>query len=104
MEEAVAAHHGLHALTAAALATALLVARWRATRAERDTHGASAAKAPWRRTASQPTNTDSASARVAELHTSFLDPTLREADAHLEQYWNKLTSLYPHRDGERRHR
>ncbi|WP_331739991.1 hypothetical protein OG590_38765 (plasmid) [Streptomyces goshikiensis] len=95
-----AARHGLHALTAAALAT-MLVARWRATR---DTHGASAAKAPWRRTASPPTSADSAFARVAELHASFLDPTLRETDAHLEQYWNRLTSLYPHRDGERRHR
>ncbi|MEU9304961.1 hypothetical protein [Streptomyces sp. NPDC048269] len=99
-----AAHPGLHALTAAALATAVLVARWRATRAARDTHGASAARSPWRRTGSQPTSADTALARVAELHSSFLDPTLRETDAHLEQYWNKLTSLYPHRDGERRHR
>ncbi|OKI49165.1 hypothetical protein [Streptomyces sp. MJM1172] len=97
-----AARHGLHALTAAALGTpALLVARWRATR---DTHGASAAKAPWRRTAPPPTSADSAFARVAELHASFLDPTLRDTDTQLEQYWSKLTSLYPHRDGERRHR
>ncbi|MFD3872242.1 hypothetical protein [Streptomyces sp. NPDC058623] len=98
-----ATHHGLHALTAAALAAAVLLARRRATRAVRDTHGASAARAPWRRTTPRPDSADTAHARVAELHLSFLDPTLRETDAHLEQYWNELTSLYAHRDGERRH-
>lgn len=97
-----AAHHALHAV--AALTTAALLARWWATRAVRDTHGASSAKAPWRRTAPPPSKADAAPDRVAELHTSFLDPALRETDAHLEQYWNKLTSLYPYRDGERRHR
>ncbi|MFF1414581.1 hypothetical protein ACFVX6_33215 [Streptomyces sp. NPDC058289] len=102
MEELVAAHPGLHALTAAALTTAVLLARWWTTRAARDTHGASAARAPWRRTAPPPADA-TAHHHVAELHTSFLDPALREADAHLEQYWNKLTSLYPHRDGRRRH-
>ncbi|THA75437.1 hypothetical protein [Streptomyces sp. A0592] len=104
MEEAVAAHRRLHALTAAALAAAVLVACRRATRAVRDTHGADAAKAPWRRTAPPPRSADAAPDRVAELHTAFLDPSLRETDAHLEQYWNKLTYLYPHEDSERRHR
>ncbi|MFF3215620.1 hypothetical protein ACFYYB_33955 [Streptomyces sp. NPDC002886] len=104
MEEVVAAHHGLHALTAAALSTAVLLARWWVTRAARDTHGASAARAPWRRTAPPPAGAGTAHNHVAELHTSFLDPALRETDTHLEQYWNKLTSLYPHRDGQHRHR
>ncbi|MER5312605.1 hypothetical protein ABT034_33050 [Streptomyces sp. NPDC002773] len=98
-----AAHPGLHTLAAAALTAAVLLARWWATRAVRDAHGA-AAKAPWGRTAPPPADVDSAPDRVAELHASFLDPALRETDAHLEQYWNKLTSLYPHRDGERRYR
>lgn len=71
-----AAHPALHA--AAALTTAVVLARWWATRAVRDTHGASAAKAPWRRTAPQSTSADAAHERVAELHTSFLDLTLRE--------------------------
>lgn len=97
-----AAHSGLHALTAAAVTTAVLLARWWATRAARDPHGASAAKAPWRRTAPQTTGADTAHAGVDELHASLLDPTLRETDAHLEKYWNKLSSLYPHRDGQRR--
>ncbi|MFD6917289.1 hypothetical protein [Streptomyces virginiae] len=39
---------------------------------------------------------------MAELHTTFLGPALRETDAHLEQYWNKLKSLYPRSDSERR--
>ncbi|MFF3015454.1 hypothetical protein [Streptomyces sp. NPDC057939] len=95
-----AAHHALHA--AAAVTTVALLARWWITRAARDAHGASAARAPWRRTAPPPTSVDAAHDRLAELHASFLDPALREADAHLEQYWNKLTSLYPHRDAGRR--
>ncbi|MEJ8642138.1 hypothetical protein WKI68_12935 [Streptomyces sp. MS1.HAVA.3] len=99
-----AAHHRLPAITAAALTTAMLLARWRATRAAHDAHGASAAKAPWRRTAPPPAAAGTAVGRVAELHTSFLEPALRETDAHLAQYWNKLKSLYPHREGERRHR
>ncbi|MFJ6784370.1 hypothetical protein [Streptomyces yangpuensis] len=100
-----AAHRRLHTLTAgltaAALAAAVLVAWRRAARAKQGTHGADAAKAPWRRTAPPPDSTDHAPDRVAELHTSFLDPSLREASAHLEQYWNKLTSLYPHDYSER---
>ncbi|MGW7314858.1 hypothetical protein [Streptomyces sp. NPDC054865] len=97
-----AADHALH--TAAALTTAALLARWWTTRATRDAHGASAARAPWRRTAPPLTSVDAAHDRVAELHASFLDSALRETDAHLEQYWNKITSLYPHRDAERRSR
>ncbi|MGW0551946.1 hypothetical protein, partial [Streptomyces altiplanensis] len=104
MEKIVAAHPGLHPLAAAALTAAVLLARWWTTRAVRGPHGASAAKAPWRRAAPPPTGEESVPDRVAELHASFLDPALRETDAHLEQYWNKLTSLYPHRDGKRRHR
>ncbi|MGW7440866.1 hypothetical protein [Streptomyces sp. NPDC054849] len=104
MEEVVAAHPGLHTLAAAALTAAVLLARWWATRAVRDAHGASAAKAPWRRAAPSPASEESAPDRAAGLHASFRDPALRETDAHLEQYWNKLTSLYPHRDGERRHK
>ncbi|MFE5680335.1 hypothetical protein ACFQ7B_19110 [Streptomyces erythrochromogenes] len=99
-----AAHHRLTAFTAAALTTAMLLARWRATRAAQ-THGASTAKAPWRRTAPPPAPTAGTSDdRVADLHTSFLEPALQETDAHLEQYWTKLKSLYPHHDGKRRHR
>lgn len=99
-----AAYPGLPTFAAAAFTTAVLLARWWATRAVRDAHGASAAKAPWRRSAPPPAGTDTVHDHVAELHASFLDPTLRETDAHLEQYWNKLTSLYPPRDSERRHR
>ncbi|MFF3728665.1 hypothetical protein ACFYYM_40685 [Streptomyces erythrochromogenes] len=96
-----AAHHRLPAITAAALTTAMLLARWRATRAAH-TRGASTAKAPWRRTAPPPAAAGTSDDHVAELHTSFLEPALQETDAHLEQYWNKLKSLYPHH--ERRHR
>ncbi|MFC9819253.1 hypothetical protein OHA91_03340 [Streptomyces erythrochromogenes] len=98
-----AAHHRLPAITAAALTTAMLLARWRATRAAHDAHGASAAKAPWRRTAPPPAAAGTADDRVAAPHTSFMGPALRETDAHLEQYWNKLKFLYPQRDDERRH-
>ncbi|MFD4030761.1 hypothetical protein ACFWVP_09540 [Streptomyces sp. NPDC058637] len=98
-----AAHHGLHAI-AAALTTAVLLARWWATRAVQDAHGAGAARTPWRRTPPEPAPAETADDRVAELHAAFLDPALRETDAYLEQYWNKLTSLYPRRDSEHRHR
>lgn len=96
-----AAHHGLHAIAAAALTTAVLLARWWATRAVPSAQGASAARPPWRRTAPQPAPAETAADHVAELHATFLDPALRETDAHLEQCWNKLTSL--HRDSEQRH-
>ncbi|WP_405940751.1 hypothetical protein [Streptomyces sp. NBC_00207] len=99
-----AVHHRLPAITAAALATAMLRARWQASRATHDAHGASAAKAPWRRTAPPPAAAGTADDRVADLHTSYMGPALRETDAHLEQHWNKIKSLYPHRDSERRHR
>lgn len=92
-----AAHPALHALTAAALTTAIL-----ATRSERDTRsGASTARPPWRRTAPRTTSADTAHERVAELHAKLLDPALRDTDAHLDRR-NKLTSLYPHPDGEHR--
>ncbi|MFE5620992.1 hypothetical protein ACFQ8S_02865 [Streptomyces virginiae] len=90
-----AAHHGLHAIAAAL--TAVLLTRW-ATRAIKDAHGASTARAPWRRTAPQPARANTGGDRVAELHASFLDPALRETDAYLAQYWNRLEPLYPHRD------
>ncbi|MFC9818096.1 hypothetical protein ACFVJM_39285 [Streptomyces virginiae] len=98
-----AAHHRLTAITAAALTTAMLLARWRATRAVH-THGASTAKAPWRRAVPAPAAGGTSDDLVADLHVSFLEPALQETDAHLEQYWNKLKSLYPHHDGKRRHR
>ncbi|MET9324176.1 hypothetical protein ABZX75_29020 [Streptomyces sp. NPDC003038] len=99
-----AEHPALHALTAAALTTAILAVRWWATRSVRDTqYGASTARAPWRRTAPRTTSadTDAAHERVTDLHAEFLDPALRDTDAHLDQYWSKLTSLYPNREGER---
>ncbi|MFD3533230.1 hypothetical protein [Streptomyces sp. NPDC058664] len=97
-----ATHHGLHALTAAALAAAVLLVR---RRAARGTHDADVAEASWSRAASPPDGGESTPDRVAELHASFLEPApaLREADAHLEQCWNRLASLYPHSEGERRH-
>ncbi|MGW0366683.1 hypothetical protein [Streptomyces sp. NPDC002990] len=98
-----AAHHGLHAIAAAALTSTVLLVRWWATRTVQDAHGASAARTPWRRTAPQPTSADTAGDSLAELHASFLEPPLWETDAYLEQHWNKLKSLYPHRDSERRH-
>ncbi|MFD9300815.1 hypothetical protein ACFWB1_37930 [Streptomyces goshikiensis] len=89
-----AAHSGLHAVTAAALTTAVLVARWWATRQIRqEQHGASAARTPWRR--ATPAAADTPHERLAELHASLLDPALRETDAYLEQYWKKIRSLYP---------
>lgn len=97
-----AAHPGLHAIAAAALTAAVLLTRWWATRAVRDARGASAARTPWRRTAPQPGPVQAADDRLAELHASLLDPALRETDAYLEQYWNKLKSFYPHRDNQRR--
>ncbi|GAA3020135.1 hypothetical protein [Streptomyces fulvorobeus] len=98
------ANPGLHALAAAALTTAVLLARWWATRAARETRGAGAAASPRRRAAPAPAGENSVPDCVAQMHTSLLDPALREADAHLEQYWHKLTALYPHHDGPRQHR
>ncbi|MEX0172958.1 hypothetical protein [Streptomyces sp. LMG1-1-1.1] len=95
-----AAHNGLRALTAAAaLATAVLFVRRRVIRTARGPHDAGAAEASWRPAASPPDGEGPAPDRVAVLHASFSEPALREADAHLEQCWNKLASLYPHREG-----
>ncbi|MFJ2821907.1 hypothetical protein ACIO7M_12420 [Streptomyces toxytricini] len=96
-----AAHHGLYAIAAAALTTAILLTRWCATHAVRDVNGAGAARTPWRRTTPHNAPAQPAGDRVAELHASFLDPALRETEAHLEQHWNTLESLHPHRDSRR---
>ncbi|MEU4360133.1 hypothetical protein [Streptomyces virginiae] len=96
-----AAHLRLHAVTAAAVTTAVLLTRWWATRAVREEHDADGAGAPWRRTVPPPADAQAAPDRVAALHAAYLDPALRETDAHLEQYWKKITSLYPHHDSER---
>ncbi len=89
------AHPGLHAVTAAAVTAAVLVARWWAIRNVRqEQHGASAARAPWRR-ATPAAAADTPHERLAALHASLLDPALRETDAYLEQYWTKIRSLYP---------
>ncbi|MFD3697932.1 hypothetical protein ACFWUZ_17535 [Streptomyces sp. NPDC058646] len=76
-----AARHRLHAVAAAALTTAVLLARWWAIRALRGAHGASAARTPWRAAAPQQGGADTTGDRVAALHASSLDPTLRETDA-----------------------
>ncbi|MDX3539141.1 hypothetical protein PV721_33430 [Streptomyces sp. MB09-01] len=96
-----AAHPALHALSAAVITTAILAARWWATRSARDTrHGVS--RPPWRRAAPTAPSAETAHERGAELHAELLDPALRDTDAHLDRYWSKLASLYPNREGERR--
>lgn len=80
-----AAHPGLHALTAAALTGALMAARWwTRRRADSADHGASAARAPWRRTPPCPTGAHTAHARVAELHAALLDPAAAENNIHFK--------------------
>ncbi|MEU6868838.1 hypothetical protein ABZ924_37385 [Streptomyces sp. NPDC046876] len=96
-----ASHPGLHAVTAAAFTAAILLARWVATRPCRDPHGASAARAPWRRVQPE-AHGAAADAVVIRPPDPFQDPAWQEADAHLEQCWNQLTSLYLHHDAERR--
>ncbi|MEU6760051.1 hypothetical protein [Streptomyces sp. NPDC046685] len=81
VEEAMAEHHGPHVLAAAALTAALTVGvlawRWRFTRARRGTgHGASAARAPWRRTAPTPAAAEAGDERVVTLHAAYLDLVL----------------------------
>ncbi|MFD3328434.1 hypothetical protein [Streptomyces sp. NPDC058701] len=93
------AHHAVHALAAtAATAATVLAARWWAARVRRRYgHGASAARAPWRRTAPA----DPARAghrRVAELHAALLEPRdhpgFGAADAELDRYWKNIAPLY----------
>ncbi|MCY0924107.1 hypothetical protein OS965_39370 [Streptomyces sp. H27-G5] len=96
-----AVHHGLHVLAAAAVTAGVLAGRWWFTRALRSTgHGASAARAPWRRTTPAPVGASAGHERVVSLHAAFLDRTddraLRAADAHLERYWEDIAPLYPH--------
>ncbi|CAL9629940.1 hypothetical protein SUDANB99_06003 (plasmid) [Streptomyces sp. enrichment culture] len=91
-----AAHPGLHAVTAVALTTAVLAARWWATRTmRREQHGPSAPRAPWHRATPAVAGSDTPHERLAALHASLLDPALRETDAYREQYWKKIRSLYP---------
>lgn len=100
-----AAHPGLHAVTAAALTTAVLVARRWATRTlRREQHGPSAARAPWRRVTPAAAGSDTLNERLAALHASLLDPALRETDAYLEQYWKKIRSSTRATGDERRRR
>ncbi|MEU9305639.1 hypothetical protein [Streptomyces sp. NPDC048269] len=96
-----AAHPALHALSAAALTAAILAARWWATRSARDARYSASTARPGRRAAPATTRADAAHERVAELHPELLDPALRDTDALLDQYWSKLASLYPNRDGQR---
>lgn len=94
-----AVQHGLRVLAAGAVAA--LAGRWWLTRARRDNgHGASTARAPWRRTALSAAGIGHE--RVASLHAAFLDRTddeeLRTADAHLDRYWANIAPLYPRTD------
>ncbi|MFD3936604.1 hypothetical protein ACFWSF_22805 [Streptomyces sp. NPDC058611] len=95
------AHHAVHALAAtAATAAAVLAARWWTTRARRPSgHGASAARAPWRRTAPAPDPARVGHQRVAELHAALLeprdDPGFRATDAELDRYWKNIAPFYP---------
>lgn len=83
-----AAHLRHHAIAAAAVTTAVLLAtRWWAARAAWAGHDAEGVGTPGPR-----------ADRVADLHAAYLEPALRETDAHLERYWNKITSLYLHRE------
>ncbi|MCY0943290.1 hypothetical protein [Streptomyces antarcticus] len=99
-------HGGLPALAAAAVTAGVLAGGWWFTRALRNAgHGASAARAPWRRTAPSPAGAGAGHERVASLHAAFLDRTddraLRATDAHLEQYWENIVLLYPSSDTNR---
>lgn len=102
VEEAVAVPHGLHVLAVAAVAA--LAGRWGIARARHDNgSGASAPRAPWRRTTLSEASTGHA--RVVSLHAAFLDPTddqeLRAADAHLDRYWAAIAPLYLRPDTRR---
>ncbi|WP_327260974.1 hypothetical protein OG444_05115 [Streptomyces sp. NBC_01232] len=97
-----AVQHGLHVLAAAAVAAGVLTGRWWYTRARRNSgHGASAARAPWRRTPAM-AGAGAGHERVVGLHAAFLDlagnQALKTADAHLDRYWATVAPLYPHSD------
>lgn len=102
-----AVHHGLHVLAAAAVTAGVLAGRWWSARARRDGHGASAARAPWRRTAPALGGAGAGQERAVSLHADFLDGTdrqaLRAADAHLDRYWTRIAPLYPRSDTGRGH-
>lgn len=95
------AHPSAHALAGtAATVAAVLAARWWTTRARRRSgHGASAARAPWRRTAPAPDPVRAGHLRVAELHAALLepgdDPGFGDTDAELDRYWKNIAPLYP---------
>ncbi|MFJ4862317.1 MULTISPECIES: hypothetical protein [unclassified Streptomyces] len=95
-----AVQHGLHVLAAGAVAAGVLTGRWWYTRARRNNgHGASAARAPWRRTAPVAAGVGAGHEGVVGLHAAFLDlagsQTLKTADAHLDRYWASVAPLYP---------
>ncbi|MGW6413907.1 hypothetical protein [Streptomyces sp. NPDC055055] len=94
-------HDGLHALTAAALTAAAVLVRRRVYRAARGARDAGAEGPPWRRAVSPP-NAETAPDRVAELHASFAEPPLREAEAHGEPCGNRRESAYPRHEGDHR--
>lgn len=95
------ARHAVHALVAtAATAAAVLAARWWVVRVRRRAgQGASAARAPWRRTAPAPDPAHAGHRRVAELHAALLEPQEHPgfvaADAELDRYWKSIAPLYP---------
>lgn len=77
--------HAVHILAAAAAPTTVLAGRWWFTRASRPIgQGASAARAPWRRTAPAPAGAGTGHERVLSLHTAFLD-----------RYRTSIAPLYP---------
>ncbi|MFE6847233.1 hypothetical protein [Streptomyces sp. NPDC057686] len=92
-----AVQHGLHVLAAAAVTAGVLTGWF--TRVRRNNgHGASAARAPWRRSAPAPAGAGAGHERVVSLHAAFLDlagsHTLKTADAHLDRYWASIAPLY----------
>ncbi|MGW5399892.1 hypothetical protein [Streptomyces sp. NPDC003952] len=95
-----AGQHGpqaLAAVTVTVVTAGVVTGRWWSARARRNGHGASAARAPWRRTAPASAGAGTGHDRVISLHTAFLDRThqqvLRTADAHLDQYWASIAPL-----------
>lgn len=97
-----AAHSGLHALTAASVTAAVLLARWAATRPAHDRPRVAAGGAPGQRAAPGTGAPDPVDSGMNQPYGLFEEPVWREADAHLEQCWDELRSLYLPLDGEHR--
>ncbi|GAB2895946.1 hypothetical protein GCM10027074_74400 [Streptomyces deserti] len=82
------ASHAIPALTAAAAIGIILATRWAATHQSRHRHGASAARPPWRRTATAPDPATDTTPPPAPDEAAC--SAVQDAEEHVHRCWQQL--------------